>query len=495
VIISNCTLNGWTLNGIYAESSAGTVISQSQIITERFDIRPTLGIYFADCANSYISDNKLIKGAPAVYISSSINTTIENSNISGNSLYGIYVEQSWYTTIQECYYDAQNDRPDIGIYLTFCRESTVRDMITLEINEFLVMENESFALIDNLTVSNGDIGIQIINSDNIMMNNTYVNFIQNGMKITGGREISLVNTEINLTLNGLEIRSAGPIYLINSTLAKCISGELLAEGFEGERGNIIFENSTISPINEKSIILNNSAVVYLINTSFNLTKLKIHDGASRVEIYHYLSIQVYDIDNNTPVGARITIMNSKEDIVYDDNVNFGYSEWILIHEKTIFRDNVYLDNPHGVYVFDGSHLGNIEVYINYSQHVDVQVSNQFPIITLIGIYGYFDNQFPIPDDFTLQPTTKYDIVLNYTYEDPENDPESGTIIHWYINGIYNSSFDNMTTISPQDTKKGQLWQAYVYPSDGYDSTYPTYAFESNIIPILNPLSFRSHRWG
>jgi parallel beta-helix repeat protein len=485
VTISNCTLNGWTLNGIYAESSTGIGISQSQINAERFDIRPTLGIYFNDCTNAYISDNTLIKGFPAVYITSSTNTTIRNSNISGNSLYGIYIEHSWYTTIQECYYDTQNDRPDIGIYLTFCRESTVRDMITGEINEFLVMENESFAIIDNLTISNGDIGVQLINSDNILMNNSYINFIQNGMKITGGREISLINSEINLTLYGLEIKSPGPIYLINFTLANCISGELIAEGFSAEPGNIIFTNSTISPLSEKSFILNNSAVVHMINTTLNQSKIKIEDGASRVEIYHYLSVQVYDIDNNFPTWANITIINEKDDMIYDDTAINGLSQWILVHEKTIFRDNTYLDNPHKIYVFDGSHLGMTEVYINYSQHIDVQVSNQFPIITLIGIIGFYDEPFPIPDDITLFPKTNYDIVLSYTYEDPENDPESGTIIHWYINGVYNSSLDNMSTITPQYTQKGQLWQAYVYPSDGYDSTFPIYAFESNIIPIIN----------
>jgi parallel beta-helix repeat protein len=482
--ISNCSLEGTALYGIYVGSSTNITITQNKIQMHSFNQGPAWGIYFIYCGNSRIYDNPLLKGISPIYILFSFDITVENSNISGHSLYGIHAESSWYTTITECYFDT-NDRPDIGIYMSWCRESTVRDMESTEVNYFLIMENESVATIENLSITSGDLAITIINSEFILMNDVYITFIQNGMQIIGGHEITLKNVEINLTLNGLQVKSAGPIYLITSTLANCISGELFAEGYQGEASNLILENSTIAPIGDFSFILNNTAVVHLLNTPFNLTKLKIEDGASRLEIFHYLSVQVYDIDNNIPTAADITIMNAKDDIVYDETVLSGYAKWILIHEKTVFRDDTYIDNPHNIYVFDGSHFGMREVYINYSQHIDVQVSNQFPIITLMGIYGFYDNPFPIPDDFTLFPTTKYDVVLNYTYEDPEGDPESGTIIHWYINGIYNSSFDGMTTISPQYTQKGQLWQAYVYPSDGYDSTYPTFAFESNIVPILN----------
>lgn len=484
VSITNCSFDGETLYGIYAESSTDLSISENAIEARSNTQGSAWGIYFIFCTNSHIYDNPLIRGRSAIYILFSTDITVENSNISGHSLYGIHVESSWYTTISECYYDIEDD-PDIGIYMSWSRESTIRDMESTEVNYFLLMENESFATIENITITSGDMGIRLINSDNILMNDTYVNFIQNGMEIIGCREITLTNTEINLTLIGLQIRSPGPIYLINFTLANCISGELFAEGFEAEPGNIFFINSTIIPISLDSFILNNSGIVYLVNTSLNESKIKIKDGASRVEIYHYLSVQVYNIDNSIPAWANITIMSEKGDVIFDETATSGYAEWIMIHEKTIFRDNTYLDNPHNIYVFDGSHLGNREVYINYSQHLNVQVANQFPIITLIGIIGYYDNPFPIPDDITPFPTTKYDIVLSYNYEDPENDPESGTTIHWYVNGVYNSTFDQMTTITPQYTQKGQLWQAYVYPSDGYNGTFPFYAFESNIIPILN----------
>ncbi|UCG70030.1 MAG: right-handed parallel beta-helix repeat-containing protein, partial [Thermoplasmata archaeon] len=485
VAIDNCSFNGVTRYGIYGEASSGLGVRKNHIQVYSYSQLPAWGIVFISCSNSRIYDNPLIRGKPAIYILYSINITVENSNISGHSQYGIHVESSWYTSITSCYYDRESERPEIGIYMSWCSESTIRDMDSAEVNYFLLMENETGAIIENLSITSGDLAITLRNSDYILFKDIHIYFISNGMMIIGGHEITLYNLTINLTLYGLLCRSAGPVYLINCTLANCISGELTAEGYEGEAGNIIVENSTIAPIAEYSLILNSSAVIYLVNTPFNTSKLNIKDGASRLEIFHYLSVQVKDIDNNIPTFANITIMNTNDDVVYDMTAPSGFAEWILIHEKPIFRDNIYFNNPYNIYVFDGNHLGNLKVNINYSQHLEVQVANQFPIITLIGIIGYYDNPFPIPDDFTLFPTTKYDIVLSYTYEDPENDPESGTIIHWYVNGIYNSSFDGYTTITPQDTQKGQLWQAYVYPSDGYNSTYPFYAFESNIIPILN----------
>jgi hypothetical protein len=485
VSVSNCSFEGFVKYGIYAETSTNVSVYGSNLQLFPQNQIFSNGIYFVESSDMHIYDNPKLEAQPAIYISSSIYTLIETSNISGNSPIGIHIEQSWYTTIQEIYYESGGNRPDIGIYLSWSRQSTIQNMVSGEINEFLVMENESSSTIENISVTSGDMAIQLINSDNILMNNTLVTFIQYGMAIIGCREITLTNTEINLTLIGMQIKSPGPIYFINFTLANCISGELFAEGYQGEAGNIFFINSTIIPLSVDSFLLNNSGVVHLINTSLNESKIQIDDGASRVEIYHYLSVQVYDIDNNTPAWANITIMSEKGEIIFDETATSGYAEWILIHEKTIFRDNTYLDNPHNIFVLDGSHLGNLEVYINYSQHINVQVENQFPIITFIGIIGYYDNPFPIPDDFTFLPKTNYDINLTYTYEDPENDPENGTIIHWYINGVHNSSLDGMSTITPQYTQKGQLWQAYVYPSDGYDSTYPTFAFESNIIPIIN----------
>lgn len=485
VDIENCNFSAKAKYGMYIQFSSHLNISHSYIFIETWTEDDHWGIYMDECSHSRIFDNTLIYGRPAIYLFNSVNMTIESSNISGSRETGIYVDSSWYTTIRDCYFPPEGERPDVGIYTSWCRHTAIEDMVGQEIEYFIVLENESASTIKNIEVTMGDIGIRLINSNNIFLNDTYIHFIQTGMMVTGCHDIYLTNLNINLTINCLVINSPGPVILINCSISNGIGGDIIAEGYGGELGMVFLMNSTISPISDESLILNNSAVVSLINTSFNLTKLRIDDSGSRVEVFHYISIQVYDIDNFTPSWANITIFNTLHNVVYEKQVVSGYAEWILIHQKTIFRDDEYSDNPHHIYFDDGSHFGELEVYINETGHVDLHVSNVPPWLLWVDIFGYLDMPDPIPDKITYNPKTEYDIVLNYSYVDPENDPESGTIVHWYINGVFNSTFNNMTTINHQYTRKGQLWQAMVYPSDGYDSTYPAVPFESNVLHIEN----------
>jgi parallel beta-helix repeat protein len=460
--------------GIYANSVSSLDISLSNISLEGGSNEFSYGIFMHQCTDSRIHNNTLILGNPGIFILDSENITIESSNISAWKYSGIHIESSLNTTIQRCSFVRANGNVDNAIYMSWCMYSTIRDIVGDDNQQLIKMENESQSKIENVTHTAGEVGIWLINSDNLLLMNIYLDFIQTGIRITGCRDITLFSVTINLTINCFVMDSFGPINMINCSLSNGINGEVIAKGYEGELGILIMDNSSIKAFGGTSLVLNDSAVVFLLNTSVNLSKLVIEDSGSRVELYHYLSVQVYDIDNNIPLLANISIMNTKDNMVYTKQVSTGYAQWILIHEKTIFKNANYTDNPYRIFFDDGSHYGETWIYINESQHLDVQVSNIPPIILWVNIGP-------------ANPKTDSDIVLNYMYEDPENDPESGTIIHWYVNGVFNSTFTNMTTISYQYTRKGQLWQAMVYPSDGYDSTYPTIPFESNILHIDNTL--------
>ena len=58
------------------------------------------------------------------------------------------------------------------------------------------------------------------------------------------------------------------------------------------------------------------------------------------------------------------------------------------------------------------------------------------------------------------------LVLTYTFSDPENDAESGSDIHWFINGAHNTALDGRKTIQASSTQVGQMWMAKIVPSDG-----------------------------
>ena len=98
--------------------------------------------------------------------------------------------------------------------------------------------------------------------------------------------------------------------------------------------------------------------------------------------------------------------------------------------------------------------------------------------------GAVQNTAPSVSNLMLGPngaTTSDTLLLTYSYSDPDNDPESGTVIQWYKNGVEQTSLSG-STVSPSLTAKGQQWNATVTPSDGTDEGIPVL---SNVLTIAN----------
>ena len=82
------------------------------------------------------------------------------------------------------------------------------------------------------------------------------------------------------------------------------------------------------------------------------------------------------------------------------------------------------------------------------------------------------------------PVTTDTLSLTYSYQDPEGDAESGTTIHWYKDGVLESSRNNQTTVPSSLTTKGDSWNVTVIPSDGMDDGN---AIDSSAIVIDNSI--------
>ena len=82
------------------------------------------------------------------------------------------------------------------------------------------------------------------------------------------------------------------------------------------------------------------------------------------------------------------------------------------------------------------------------------------------------------------PVTTDTLSLTYSYQDPEGDAESGTTIHWYKDGVLESSRNNQTTVPSSLTTKGESWNVTVIPSDGMDDGN---AIDSSAIVIDNSI--------
>jgi hypothetical protein len=81
------------------------------------------------------------------------------------------------------------------------------------------------------------------------------------------------------------------------------------------------------------------------------------------------------------------------------------------------------------------------------------------------------NDPPIASNLVISPPnpfTEDDLVGSYTYYDLESDPESGTEIRWYKDGILQPAYNDTLTIPSSATAKSETWYFTVRPKDGMD---------------------------
>jgi hypothetical protein len=81
------------------------------------------------------------------------------------------------------------------------------------------------------------------------------------------------------------------------------------------------------------------------------------------------------------------------------------------------------------------------------------------------------NDPPVASNLAISPpipVTTDDLVGSYTYYDLESDPESGTEIRWYKDGVLQPAYNDMLTIPSSETASSQAWYFTVRPKDGMD---------------------------
>jgi len=86
-------------------------------------------------------------------------------------------------------------------------------------------------------------------------------------------------------------------------------------------------------------------------------------------------------------------------------------------------------------------------------------------------FSFVYNSLPYVTNASIVPSTPSatdDLELNYVFNDDDGDIESGTIIRWFKNGVYQRQFDNAVAIQSYFLQNGDLWNVDIYPSDGYE---------------------------
>lgn len=86
-------------------------------------------------------------------------------------------------------------------------------------------------------------------------------------------------------------------------------------------------------------------------------------------------------------------------------------------------------------------------------------------------FTFFYNSLPSVSDVVISPTAPSvndDLQLSYDFFDADGDTESGSIIRWFKNGVYQKQHDNNTAVGNEFMQNGDKWMADVYPSDRYE---------------------------
>ncbi len=86
------------------------------------------------------------------------------------------------------------------------------------------------------------------------------------------------------------------------------------------------------------------------------------------------------------------------------------------------------------------------------------------------IYAFHTtNEPPVAFNLSVKPSlplTTNDLIGSYDYYDPDGDPENGTQIIWYKDGVPQAKLINVLIVPSSFTIKGQTWYFIVKPKDG-----------------------------
>ncbi|MFX0014823.1 MAG: hypothetical protein ACFFB2_00520 [Promethearchaeota archaeon] len=213
-------------------------------------------------------------------------------------------------------------------------------------------------------------------------------------------------------------------------------------------------------------------------------RLQVYDGFNYSIIYTSILISIGAYTNNIPEVQNITltggINTTTVDLVasYDFFDLDGHQE---VEKEIIWFMNGDIQPDHNNSLIIGSSFTvkgqiwnfTIKVFdgLNWSsQYVsnELIIQNSIPKVTDIQI--------------TSNTTTIHNLTITWDIFDADNDDEDSFNLRWYINNIYNSSFDDLSEISSLNTKKGEEWicSIRIYDSENYSIWY-----NSSTTHILN----------
>jgi parallel beta-helix repeat protein len=397
--------------------------------------------------NNLIFFNDIIYGDYGILIyESGVDNELWSNNIYLAD-YGLNVFNTTVLTLLDNNFQSHEN----GIVIDYSDQVTIKGGIVNGTGFAYYIMNSGNVTISDVSISeNFGGGIVGIYAYNLRANNVTISTDVGGF---GG--VAFLNGDIiildNITIEGFEmgfysVWGAQNILMKNSFITNV--GESV---YSEECADLAFENTTLEAA---GLIFNiTTTSIISINSTFDQSKV-LMDNSSSIAYYWYVHIKVLDWLGSPVPGAQVEVRKVFGTLIHSGTTDGnGYIRDILIHERTQFVTSNETSNPHSVQAVYGNHSGTLDGVINQTLEVIVYLENTAPTASNVIIAPTY-------------PTTVDDLTLTYLYTDPENDPEGGTQILWYINGMLNPAYTNLLTINSAFTSKDETWFCEVYPHDG-----------------------------
>lgn len=222
-------------------------------------------------------------------------------------------------------------------------------------------------------------------------------------------------------------------------------------------------------INNQTV--NNNSNVRIINSSFIVNWDYNNDSVITIDEY------TGDTEKNSNIpqlGYTIRVADNDLNLGSDDFVgNFVSSNLIKSEDK--------------FWEYRGRPLERGVVYYGQIKFTD-ELGNNSDWNTFSVLY----NAIPSVSNINLSPsapTVDDDLVLTYDFFDSDGDIESGTIIRWYKNNVYQPYFDNAYIIKSNFLQTGDSWAVDILPSDGYEYGLRQSSYVIEVTSIDNVVSY------
>ena len=214
--------------------------------------------------------------------------------------------------------------------------------------------------------------------------------------------------------------------------------------------------------------------------------VQVYDGNTSSTVVYSNSVYIGSTPNSKPVVTSISISyesgnytssnillnytyydfngdNQSGTIIqwYRNGVLYSTGSSLVIYANATYKNDQWyaVVTPRDGYDYGASNTSNILI-----------VGNSLPTVSNIQITTISGNN-----------KTNDDLYLSYTWDDPDKpiDSEQGTLIQWYVGGVYDPTFDNSKNISSIYTQKGQTWAVNISVGDGENNSiwvFMTYNF-------------------